>query len=148
MNHVGWFGNGAHPLPAVRAEGASADRGGRTPDPQWALTLAIRTALELHGTFDAEVDLRDTQSVVDLHWAGRQAGRLLGAEVRVEVGAARGPKGQTATVTVRCLPESGARRAAVEAGMRQLLRQVADVQSASSAADAPEAMVPHSSRAR
>lgn len=110
--------------------------GDRIPDPQWALTLAIRTALELHGRFDAEVDTRDAQSIVDLHWAGRQAGRLLGTKVKVEVGPTGGPGDHTATVTVRSLSDDGAGKARVEEGLRRLRRQVAEFQSAISSRDA------------
>lgn len=99
-----------------------------TPDPQWALTLAIRTALELHGRFEAEVDTRDRQSVVDLHWAGRQAGRLLGTKVKVDVGPTSGPHEHVAMVTVRSADGGGAGRALAEEGLRRLLRSVASVQ--------------------
>lgn len=105
----------------------------RPPDPQWALTLAIRTALQLHGRFDAEVDTRDAQSIVDLHWARRQAGRLLGTTVKVDVGPAHRPRDHAATVTVRSLADDRAGKARVEEGLRHLLRQVAEVQAASPA---------------
>ena len=96
-----------------------------TPDPQWALTLGIRTALELHGRFDAEVDTRDAQSVVDFHWAGRQAARLLGATVTVEVNPIGEQDGHTAMISVRGVSDGGAGRARAEEGLRRLLRQVA-----------------------
>jgi len=102
--------------------------GAITPDPQWALTLAIRTALELHGRFEAEVDTRDRQSIVDLHWAGMQAGRLLGTKVKVEIGPTRGPREHTATVTVLHVADSGVGRILAEEGLERLRRTVAGVQ--------------------
>lgn len=102
--------------------------GGTTPDPQWALTLAIRTALEMHGQFEAEVDTRDRQSIVDLHWAGMQAGRLLGTKVKVDIGPTHGPRDHTATVTVCCVADGGAGRVRVQEGLQRLRRQVACAQ--------------------
>lgn len=98
------------------------------PDPQWDLTLAIRTALELHGRYVAEVDERDAQAVVDLHWAARQAGRLLGTKVRVDLGAPLGHADYIVTATVQCVDDGGAERARAEEGLRLLLCTVRKAQ--------------------
>ena len=89
-----------------------------TPDPQWDYTLAIRAALELHGRFEAEVDLRDTQAIVDLRWAALQAGRLLGAGVTVDLGAPAA--GVEHIVSASVLLVDGSDRCRAEEGLRRL----------------------------
>ena len=101
----------------------------RTPDPQWDFALAIRTALELHGHFEAEVDERDAQAVVDLHWAARQAGRLLGVRVKVELGAPVGAVDYIVSATVVLVDDDGAGRARAERGLELLVRSVQRAQS-------------------
>ena len=99
----------------------------KVPDPQWALTLAIRTALELHGRFLAEVDERDRQAVVDLHWAARQAGRLLGVKVKIEFGPPVGRAEYIVSATVHSVDDDGIGRARAEQGLQRLLQSVRGV---------------------
>jgi hypothetical protein len=113
------------------------------PDPQWALTLAIRAALELHGRYVAEVDERDAQAVVDLHWASRQAGRLLGVKVTVDVGAPYGHADYIATATVQCVDDGGPERFRAEEGLQVLLNTV---RNAHAPACAPLVVVPRPRR--
>jgi hypothetical protein len=101
---------------------------GATPDPQWAYTLAIRSALEQHGRFETELDERDAQAVVDLHWAARQAGRLLGVRVRVVVGGPVGRAEYIVTATVHAIDQDGRSRAQAELGLQRLLGSVRAVQ--------------------
>ena len=100
--------------------------GSGTPDPQWDYTLAIRAALELHGHFEAEVDLRDSQAVVDLRWAALQAGRLLGARVKVDLGAPAADAEHIVSASV--LLVDGSDRARAEEGLGRLRECVHHVQ--------------------
>jgi hypothetical protein len=74
-----------------------------TPDRQWDFALVIRGALEAHGMYVIEVDTRDAQAVVDILWAARQAGRLMGAKVKVDRSPHYGHAWSTVTATVRCV---------------------------------------------
>lgn len=142
MNQVGWSDR----VPLSGTPGASDAEGTNThstPDPQWAYTLAIRSALELHGRFETEVDERDAQAVVDLHWAARQAGRLLGVPVRVVFGGPVGRAEYIVSATVRAVELNGAGRAQVEQGLQRLLRSVRSVQSPARGAKVTGAGRPH-----
>jgi hypothetical protein len=102
-----------------------------TPDPQWDFTLVIRAALELHGRYVAEVDSRDAQALVDIHWAARQAGRLLGVQVNVDLSAPYGHADSVVTATVRCVDTDGLERARAEEGLQRLLHSVRAAQTTS-----------------
>jgi hypothetical protein len=95
-----------------------------TPDPQWEYALVIRSALELHGRYAVDVDTRDAQARVDIIWAARQAGRLLGVKVKIERSAPFGHADSTATVTVRCVASDGPERALAQAGLERLRQSV------------------------
>lgn len=95
-----------------------------TPDPQWEYTLLVRAELERHGRFVTDVDPRDAQAVVDLHWAARQAGRLLGIKPRVELSAPRGHADSSVTATVRCVAVDPTERHRAEEGLERLLHSV------------------------
>jgi hypothetical protein len=98
------------------------------PDPQWDFTLVIRSALQHDGRFVTEVDERDAQARVDLHWAARQAGRLLGVEVEIDVSPPYGRTGSTVTATVRCIEIDASARVRAEDGLRRLLASVHEAQ--------------------
>jgi hypothetical protein len=95
-----------------------------TPDPQWEYALVIRAALELHGRYVVDVDTRDAQARVDIHWAARQAARLLGVRVTIERSAPFGHADSTATMTVRCVASGGPERALAQAGLERLRKSV------------------------
>jgi hypothetical protein len=97
------------------------------PDPQWEYALLIRAELERYGRYVCEVDTRDAQARVDIQWAARQAGRLLGVEVRIELSAPFGHAESTVTATVRCVDADDARRRRAEDGLVRLLRSVQEV---------------------
>ena len=101
----------------------------RVPDPQWDYTLLIRSALEEESVFVSEVDTRDAQALADLHWAARQAGRLLGSTVKVHLSGFYGHADSIVTVTVRCVeaPDSAERSRAAE-GLKELLASVREAQ--------------------
>jgi len=99
------------------------------PDPQWAFTLLVREALEQQGSFVSEVDTRDAQALVDLHWAARQAGRLLGASVKLDLSAHYGHADSIVTATVRFVETADpAERARATEGLKKLLASVREVQ--------------------
>jgi hypothetical protein len=54
-------------------------------DPHWDLTLEIAGKLWLYGEHVLEIDAHPTQKVVDLQWAARQAGRLIGVRTHLDV---------------------------------------------------------------
>lgn len=97
---------------------------GRTPDPQWDFTLLIRAALETSGEFVSEVDSRDAQALVDIRWAARQAGRLMGAMVKVDLSSHHGPAESMVTATVRRIESDGPERLIAEEGLQRLLASV------------------------
>jgi hypothetical protein len=98
-----------------------------TPDQQWDFALVIRSALEAHGRYVAEVDTRDAQAVVDILWAARQAGRLLGVEVEIDRSRHYGHADSIVTATVRCVAGDGTGRARARAGLQRLLESVEKV---------------------
>jgi len=99
------------------------------PDPQWDFTLLIREALDKHGKFVSEVDTRDAQALVDLQWASRQAGRLLGVTVKLDLSAQYGHADSIVTATVRCVePPDAAERARAAEGLERLLASVREMQ--------------------
>jgi hypothetical protein len=100
----------------------------RRPDPQWDFALLIRSALERGETWVAEVDTRDAQAMVDIRWAARQAGRLLGVAVDVHMSPPYGHANSISTVTLRSLEGDPAERALAAAGLEKLLRSVREAQ--------------------
>jgi hypothetical protein len=111
-----------------------------TPDPQWEYALLIREELERYGRYESDVDTRDAQARVDIQWAARQAGRLLGVEVRIELSAPFGHADSTVTATVRCVDVDGDRRRRAEEGLARLLHSVQEIRNPSGTA--PAAAVP------
>lgn len=101
---------------------------GRTPDPQWAFALLIRAALETSNAYAVEVDTRDAQAVVDIRWAARQAGRLMGATVKVDLSSHHGHADAMATATVRRIESDGPERLIAAEGLQRLLASVCDAQ--------------------
>jgi hypothetical protein len=97
---------------------------GRTPDPQWDFTLLVRAALETVGEYAIEVDTRDAQAVVDIRWAARQAGRLMGATVEVDLSSDDGHADSIVVATVRRIESDGPERLIAEEGLERLLASV------------------------
>lgn len=95
-----------------------------TPDPQWGFVLAIRAELDAHGRYSIDVDTRDAQARVDVHWAARQAARLLGAKVQIDTSSPFGHADSIATMTIRCIEGVNSDRRRVEAGLDRLRRSV------------------------
>jgi hypothetical protein len=60
-------------------------RGKHPEDPHWDLALTIAGKLWLYGEHVIEIDPVPTQGLVDLQWAARQAGRLIGVRTELEI---------------------------------------------------------------
>lgn len=95
-----------------------------TLDPQRDFAMVIRGALEAHGRYVVEVDTRDAQAVVDILWAARQAGRLLGVKVKVDRSPRYGYANSIVTATVRCASTDDVERVLARAGVQRPLEPV------------------------
>lgn len=93
-------------------------------DPHWDLVIEIAAKLWIDGEFVAELDPTPTQRFVDLQWAARQAGRVLGGQAKVRTTSSRRSADPTVTVTVTFVDTSGRSLLCVEEGLEKLLRQV------------------------
>jgi hypothetical protein len=54
-------------------------------DPLWDLVLVIADQLWSYGEYSVVIDPVPTQQLVDVQWAGLQAGRIIGAPTDVEI---------------------------------------------------------------
>jgi hypothetical protein len=99
-----------------------------TRDPQWDLVIEIAARLWVDGTYVVELDPSPAQRFVDLHWAARQAGRVLGGEVRVHTSRPRGPEGRTVVLTVTYVDPTGDGMKHAEEGLEKLMRMVIEEQ--------------------
>jgi methyl coenzyme M reductase gamma subunit len=98
-------------------------------DPQWDLVVEIAAKLWIDGVYVARLDPSPTQRYVDLQWAGRQAGRVLGGRAVVTIRDARGPEDSKVTVTVTFVDPDGRSLQRAEEGLENLLRKVLAEQS-------------------
>jgi len=57
----------------------------RPPDPLWELVLEVADQLWSCGEYSAVIDPVPIQRLVDVQWAGLQAGRIIGAPTDVEI---------------------------------------------------------------
>lgn len=96
-------------------------------DPQWDLTLEIAGRLWLYGEHVVEMDPAPTQPLVDLQWAARQAGRLIGVRTQVDISrsAGRSPR-LVVSITYRDPDGRGLVRA--QDGLDALVRSVREQQ--------------------
>jgi hypothetical protein len=99
-------------------------------DPHWDLVIEIAAKLWVHGTYTVELVPVPTQRFVDLQWAARQAGRVLGGRSWVHVGQPRGARDGpvTVTVTITHVDPGGVGHRRAEAGLEALMRQVLESQ--------------------
>lgn len=93
-------------------------------DPQWDRVIEIAAKLWIDGEYVTELDPLPTQRFVDLQWAARQAGRVLGGRTRVHVAPSRGPHAPTVAVTVTFVDPDGRGLQRAEEGLERLLRTV------------------------
>jgi hypothetical protein len=97
-------------------------------DPQWDHVIEIAAKLWVDGTYVVEVEPAPTQRFVDLHWAARQAGRVLGGAVQVYTSRPRGPEGRRVLVTVTYVDPTGHGLEHAEEGLEELMRMVLEEQ--------------------
>jgi hypothetical protein len=92
-------------------------------DPQWDRVIEIAATLWVDGTYVTEIEPSPTQRFVDLQWAARQAGRVLGGRARVEIDDAGYPEEPCVTLTVTYVDAGGRDLRRAEEGLEALLRQ-------------------------
>ena len=99
------------------------------PDGPWDLTIEIAAKLWIDGLYVAEVLPVPTQRFVDLQWAARQAGRVLGGRAQVHIEHPRGEdRHGPVTVSVTYVDPDGHGLERAEAGLEALMRQVLEQQ--------------------
>jgi len=92
-------------------------------DPYWNMVLEFAGKLWLYGEHVVEIDPRPTQRLVDLQWAARQAGRIIGVRTKLDIG----PFAQsdpTVTVTITYVDPDGRALIRAQDGLDALLRSV------------------------
>lgn len=99
-------------------------RSATSKDPQWDRVIEIAAKLWIDGEYVTELDPSPTQRFVDLQWAARQAGRVLGGRTKVHVGRSHGPRDPTVAVTVTYVDPDGRGLQRAEEGLERLLRTV------------------------
>ena len=57
----------------------------RSQDPHWDLVVEIAAMLWVDGSYGTELDTVPAQRLVDVQWAARQAGRVLGGRATVRL---------------------------------------------------------------
>ena len=97
-------------------------------DPQWDRVIEIAAKLWVDGRYVVELDTSPTQRFVDLHWAARQAGRVLGGVAKVHTSRPRGPEGRHVAVTVTYVDPTGHGLQQAEEGLEKLMRMVLEEQ--------------------
>lgn len=97
---------------------------GQSKDPQWDLAIEIAAKLWIDGQYVAELHPLPTQRFVDLQWAARQAGRVLGGRATVRTSRSRDAADPTMTVTVTYVDSTGHGLKRAEEGLAALMRQV------------------------
>lgn len=100
-----------------------------TRDPQWDLVIEIAATMWVHGEYVTELDPLPTQRFVDLQWAARQAGRVLGGRAKVRVSRPRHPGDRMVTVNVTYVDPDGRGLQRAEEGLATLMRMVLERQS-------------------
>jgi hypothetical protein len=93
-------------------------------DPHWDQVVEIAAKLWVDGEYVAELDPSPTQRFVDLQWAARQAGRVLGGRAQVRTASSRVQAGSKVTVTVTFVDTDGRSLLRAEEGLEKLLRRV------------------------
>jgi len=103
---------------------------GKSADPHWDVVIEIAAKLWIDGEYVTEVPVLPTQSYVDLQWAARQAGRVLGGRSNVRTEPQRKRKDPTVAVTVTYVDADGCGLKRAEEGLEALMRQVLQKQGA------------------
>ena len=93
-------------------------------DPQWDHVIEIAAKLWVEGSYVVELDPTPTQRFVDLQWAARKAGRVLGGEAKVRTGHRHSHDDPRVTVTVTYVDSTGRGLLHAEEGLEELMRMV------------------------
>jgi len=104
--------------------GHDARAPGKARDPHWELVVEMAVSIWVDGTYVTQVDRLPTQRFVDVQWAARQAGRVLGGRSQVTTSRANGPTDDTVTITVTVSDPDGRGLQRAEEGLETLLRVV------------------------
>ena len=96
----------------------------RSKDPHWDLVIEIAATLWVHGEHVVELDPLPTQRFVDLQWAARQAGRILGGRAEVLVSPRRDRDHRVVRVTITYVAPGGRGHQRAEEGLETLMRMV------------------------
>jgi hypothetical protein len=99
-----------------------------TSDPQWDKVIEIAARLWVEGSYVVELETSPAQRFVDLQWAARQAGRVLGGVAKVHVSRPRGPDGRRVVLTVTYEDPTGRGLLRAEEGLEELMRMVLEEQ--------------------
>jgi hypothetical protein len=100
----------------------------RSRDPQWDLVIEIAAMLWVHGAHVIEVDSFPTQRFVDVQWAARQAGRVLGGRAEVVVSPPPDSESRLTRVSVTYVDPDGHGHQRAEEGLETLMRMVLEEQ--------------------
>lgn len=102
-----------------------------THDPQWDQVIEIAAKLWIDGEWAIELDPLPTQRLVDLQWAARQAGRVLGgrANIRVRPLTPMDPMDRRVAVAVTYVDPTGRALLRAEEGLEALMRHVLEAHS-------------------
>jgi hypothetical protein len=120
------------PTPApvhTSLSGVTYMAGAGSKDPRWDQVVEIAAKLWIDGVYVARLDPSPTQRFVDLQWAARQAGRVLGGRAVVHTRDAQSPEDSKVTVTVTFVDPDGRGFQRAEEGLETLLRKVLAAQS-------------------
>jgi len=97
-------------------------------DPHWDLAIDIAADLWLYGEYVVEMESFPTQRLVDVQWAALQAGRLLGAQAKIDVSEQSCTTEPRVTVTVTFVDPNGRGLERAQKGLDALLRSVHEAQ--------------------
>ena len=96
-------------------------------DPRWELTLEIAGRLWLYGEHVIEIDPVPAQEFVDVQWAARQAGRLIGVRTELDI-ALTGHGSSTVVVRITYSDPDGRGLIRAQDGLDALVRSVREQQ--------------------
>jgi hypothetical protein len=97
---------------------------GKPNDPHWDLVIEIAARLWIDGEYAVELPVSPTQPYVDLQWAARQAGRVLGGRSKVRIWPRRGFKDRRVVVKVTYVDPDGHGLERAEESLEELMRVV------------------------
>jgi hypothetical protein len=97
---------------------------GTSSDPHWDLVIEIAAKLWIDRAYSTEIPSSPAQPFVDVQWAARQAGRILGGRSKIHMRHSKERDDHAVTVTVTYVDADGAGLANVEERLEALMRTV------------------------